>query len=470
MALQIEILGSLGQYVRGDFLILSLVLGYVLLFLFFYGDAEPAKTRWSSIEWGERFFLGLLLGMSLLFSFSIGTTLYYYVAQSILLERALDASLIWFACCWIVGLLGFILRLLVGGPIHGDSGQRIMGEAYSVVFKPSLWLTPLVFLFATGVFSSFYPYNYAVLSGLWYALFGYSLLAIVSCLWIPVYILLLLSTPVVPKIVLKKHDFKRLFRRLIAVRTIKRAFNNLARAFRRNQNLAKVIVLVVMLSLFMVLSDVQFGVFSPRVSRVDTTVGPTYTVQGNLTNYDVLVHVTKAYHVDSPMLWLIRNLTISNPSNFSYSEASGPGGMRASLSGPNTKLSTVANSSGDIESFVLYLSPSQASYQVVLTTAYDDRLAASIIHVSYGVKRALPNGTYEQTIEVAMKNSLDKAILINNLYVGQYPNILNVTCSEDGKSTVCSNYSPQQVWLMSRTLSKGELLTIQLSVVFTYGG
>jgi hypothetical protein len=149
---------------------------------------------------------------------------------------------------------------------------------------------------------------------------------------------------------------------------------------------------------------------------------------------------------------------------------SGVSGMRASLNGANAKLSTIANSSGAIESFVLYLSPSHASYHVVLTMDYEDMLAAPIMHVSYEVKSYLGNATYEQKINIEIGNLLDKPILISNLYIGEYPNILNVTCLANDKPSMCYNNSPQQLWLLPQTLSKDQSLAIQLSVVFRYGG
>ncbi len=475
IALQIGIPDILERYIRGDFLVLSLVLGYLLVFLFFHGNEEPAKTHWASVEWGERFFLGLLLGMLLLFLFSIVTSSYYLIAQSILLEPTPDPFLIWFAWSWIVGSVSVMLRLLAGGPLHGSSGQRILGRICSAILKPVIWFIPLVFLFLTGYFSLFYPFNSGLLSSVWFTLSFWFFLAVALCLWFPAYVFYLLSMPMMPKLNLKMPDFSlnslwKLIRQRFTIKTLKWVLKRFASDFRRNQGLLKGIALVVMLSVSVVMYDAQFGVFSPHVSRVQTTIAPSYTLEGTLTNYVVTVHVNKTYYIESPHLWVIRNITFANPSNFSFSETPGADQIRSSVKGANIKRLTVTNASGSIESFELYFYPSQTSYVAIFSTDYQDRVGARLLNVSYGVNNYLGNNTYQQTINIKISNPLDKTVFISNLYVGEYPNILNVTCTANNQPTTCYNYSPQRLWLMPLTLDKGQSLTIQLSVVFRYGG
>ncbi len=249
-----------------------------------------------------------------------------------------------------------------------------------------------------------------------------------------------------------------------------------------NRLFLKGVLLLLLLAVFITMTDAKFGVVSPRVDHVVTQFAPGYFLTGSISNYRVLVRVTKTYFINSPLLWLIGTIEIPNPSNYSYSQqygcynanyGSGPpvfcGEIIASASDSRARLSPQINASGSIRSFEVILSPVTQSYTTAVAMSYDDYIYSAPIIAAYGTPVQAGSVSY-RVINITLSNPFSVDLLIGQLQIGHYDDILNISCVRTGAvyGVGCTNNSTTALWLWQQNLSPGQTINFALNV--TYSG
>jgi hypothetical protein len=481
--LQIPIPEPFVAYINGIFLGFSIVVGYFVLFLFFYAKSETKRKTWVSLDWGERFFLGTLLGIVLLYSMQIGLTVVYYLYGELFWGPGPDSVFIWFESGVMVIFFVLLGRLIIGQPIHSEVGEKAMQQVREWIFSPFI-LLPTVFVFVLGCLSSYwYPLGGGALQAFWTELSGLFLVFLVGCVWVPglicSYLAKVSSTRWKPsRVSFSFHSSWRTF------------LSTSIRALHRNRILLKSIVLLVLVAVFTTTADARLGLFSPRVDHIVTEYALAgaeypyqYSVTGSVSSYRVLVYVSKEYFIDSPAVWLIRNMTILNPSNYSYSQPglcyfanygyyAGPpvfcGVINTSVSDSRIQLVTVANQSGSIQSFQVVLRPSSQSYTTVFSMNYYDHVSGKPIVAVYGTPVQTGVSSY-RLINITLSNPFPGGLSIGQLQVGHYDDILKVSCAEEGVvyGAGCTSNSTTALWLWPQYLSPGKTMNFVLNVTYT---
>lgn len=233
-------------------------------------------------------------------------------------------------------------------------------------------------------------------------------------------------------------------------------------------------LLLVLLAFFFTMTDAELAVVSPRVNHVVTQNSPWYFVTGSISNYRVTVHVNKAYFIDSPRLWLIENIAIPNPSNYSYAQPNYPcyygsecsSSITATVADSRAQLVPVADESGRIRSFEVILSPTSQAYTVVLSAQYDDYVHASPIVAHAGTPLQVGD-LYYQEIDVTLTNPLSGHLSVEQLQIGQFNHILGVSCTQDNIARQCTNNSTQQLFLWPQELDPSQTLHFAINVTYS---
>jgi len=245
----------------------------------------------------------------------------------------------------------------------------------------------------------------------------------------------------------------------------------------RNHRFLKGILLILLVAVFFTMADAKLGLLSPRVNHVVTEYSSNYSVVGSVSNYQVLVPVTKSYFVDSPSIWLIPTIEIPNPSNFSslpqsssLCYSSGYGSLNceaASVSDSRVQLILQTNAAGSIQSFEVSFGSASQSYTAVLKMNYNDYVIGSPIVAAYGTPVQTGAISY-RLINITLSNPFVGYLSMGELQIGHYDDILNVSCFKNGIASVaCTNNSTTTLWLWPQYLNPGQTLNFALNVTYT---
>ena len=451
------------------FLGFSIVSGYFVFFLIFYGTGESERKVWNSLDWGERLFLGTLLGIFLLSIAQVSVGFISYLDRDVFIVPAPDTFLVWFVSSIVIVLLVFFARLKVQGAIHSPLGQQFMRRVKNALFNPMFFLPGILSYFLADSALYLYPVGGGSIAAFWRGLCGWLLTFVLFGLWLlgGVFYLLARVSPV-PTL----DDIANFF------------FSYLRRAI-TNRRLVKGVLLLALLAIFATFSDANLGIFTPRLDHIVTTYRPGYFITGSASNYRVLVAVETDYFIDSPTIWFIRNITIPNPSNYSYMPYlpygsscynynygyySGPpvfcGVIQSSVSDLNVQLVTVTNQSNSVQAFELILSPISGNHEVVLSTSYDDSIKVEPIIATYGVPAQNGVSSY-RIINITLYDPLSEPLSTDQLQIGHYDRIINVSCARNGVPYICTNNSTELLWLMPQYLSPGQWMNFDLNVTYT---
>jgi len=477
-ALQIDIVDLLRAYIRGEFLVLSVVLGYLLFFLFFYpGNRDyMARRHWDSLQWSERFFLGFLFGWFILLLFQAGlNSLLNYLNQRIWLAKPLDPVSIWFWSSVAILLVAVLLRLEVKGPVHGSDGLKkiIMILGFRNLF---FWLPAyvVIFLVVLGYFSSIlYSLIGSTLQALWFGLSGAFFSFVLWSIWIPACIFIMFSAASDFRGSLSAHIrtfFISIYWNLSYLIESSSTLSGEAKAlFARNREIIAVLVVVIFLGFITPLADAQFGLISPRIEYVETRVGDNYDVVGNIGDYKILIEITKTFFISAPYVWIIRNVTISNPSNYSYSDGSTWGGISSRLIGSHAGLSEIKGLGNRVTAFNVTLQPQPQRHNIGLEINYRDRLNCSLIDAMFGPITEVGNNTFQREIQITIRNQLSKRVCFQPLPVvtefeGQ---MIQASCTRDGEPVDWCHYDEKHLEIWLPDLDPGEQLNLVLTVEFS---
>ncbi len=413
----------------------------------------------------------------------IGLTVVYYLYEKLFWGPGPDSAFIWFESGAMVIVIVLLGRLIIGEPIHSEVGEKAMQQVREWIFSP-LSLLPTVFVFVLGCLASYsYPFRGGALQAFWMELSALFLLFLTGCVWVPGLICLYLakvsSTRWKPTHM--SFQFHNSWSRFLATGT---------RALHRNRVFLKSIALLVLVAVFTTMADARFGLFSPRVDHVVTGYAPAgakypyqYSVTGIVSNYRVLVYVSKEYFIDSPTVWLIRNMTMLNPSNFSYSQPgfcyyanygyyAGPpvfcGVINTSVSDSRIQLVTLANQSGSIQSFQVVLKPTSQSFTAAFSMNYYDYVSGKPIVAVYGTPVQTGVSSY-RLINITLSNPFPGDLSIGQLQIGHYDDILNVACAKNGVAygAGCAGNSTATLWLWPQDLNPGKTMNFALNVTYT---
>lgn len=333
-------------------------------------------------------------------------------------------------------------------------------------------LIPLIFTFSVAFFSSrFYSYSFIAQSLVSYW-FGISEA-----------LTLLLGVALVSAAIVHAASQVSLSRSTdIPVVSAQSVASSLWRNVFRNHRFLKGILLILLVAVFFTMADAKLGLLSPRVNHVVTEYFPGYSVVGSVSNYQVLVQVSKTYFIDSPSLWLIRTIEVPNPSNFSsisqssslcYSSGYGYSGSSvlcevASVSDSRVQLIPQTNAAGSIQSFEVSFSSASQSYTAVLKMDYNDYVIGKPIVAVYGTPVQTGAISY-RLINITLSNPFAGYLSIGQLQIGHYDDILNVSCIRNGIAygAGCTSNSTTTLWLWSQYLNSGQTLNLALNVTYT---
>jgi len=305
----LDVLGLLRQYIREDFLILSVILGYLAWVLFFYtsDDNQKARKYWQDYEWGDRLLTGALIGVFLLWFFSFGVaTVIGFVCEKVLIQTP-DYTQAWAWSAILFSLALCVLRIDCNGPIHGNIGKWWKKRKRPCLHIAEFASYSFVLLFFNGLWSLSYGRVSPSMSSVWAALLGATIIFLLFTVYPFVVFVCLLAGVSLKKVI--RLDFKSNSPRikLPSIHSIRRSLRHVCKS-----------VFVALVSLAFILGDQSFGLIASSLSHVEIETRTDFLVVGSIENYSVLQPTTATYWIRIPRFPIFRNMTIDNPSNYSY--------------------------------------------------------------------------------------------------------------------------------------------------------
>lgn len=467
---------------------MSVVLGYLLFLLLFHSTNKQSRHLWDSLEWAERFFVGFLLGMFVLFFFSIGLdSIVSYVCQRVLLQNPWDSVHSWITSTAVVLIAILLIRLEIAQPIHdGGAVKKLERTLANAGFRALFLGLPICFLvvLATSAFSSLVVYKLtgSTLYRFWIGLLNASFWFVLLAPWLLVGILVVLAGHFSPtaihqapsvglrQILVKARRFLNLVKR--PTQLVQEAKNLQSQVVKKRTTFA-VITIAVLIGTLMPLVDAQVGLYAPRVEYVETRVDPMYAIVGqSIDDYSVVVGVSSTFFISSPRLWFIRNITILNPSNNSYFEDSQhPYWQKISsrLLGSGATFSTLKGPEDRVAAYNVTFQPGSDTNEVALVTTYYDRMDYPVISKTTD-DTEIGNNTVRREIHLVIHNPLDKPLSLSQLRVMAGPEIMRVSCTENGQILNCTDLclpSRQCLYFVRwQPLRPGESLNVAITVEF----
>jgi hypothetical protein len=488
VALQFDLTGLLTRHIRTEFLALSVVLGYLLLFLLFYSTNAQSRHVWDSLEWAERFFVGFLLGMFVLFGFSIGVdSIVSYLNERVLLQNPWDPVHSWILSTFIVLIIVVLVRLEIAQPINNESAvKRLQGILANPGFRALFFGLPicLFVVLAASAFSSLVVYGLTgnILYRFWIGLLSASFWFVLFAPWLLIIILAGFgsyfsptATHQAPSVVLRQVliEARRLVDLAKCPAQLVQGARNVCAQVIMKRTLFALITVTVLLGTLMPLVDAQLGLYAPRVEYVEMHVDPVYTIVGySMDDYSVVVKVSKTFFISSPRLWFIRNITIVNPSNNSYFEDSQHPywhKISSSLLGSGATSSTLKGPEGRVAAYNVTFQPRSDTVEVALVTTYYDRMDYPVINKTTS-DIDIGNNTARREIHLVIHNPFDKPLSLDQLQIMAGPEITRVTCTENSQILNCTDLclpSKQCLYLVLwQPLQPGESLNLMITVEF----
>jgi hypothetical protein len=481
-ALQIDVAGLLRPYISGEFLALSVIVGYLLFFFFFYSTEEDslARRHWESLEWSERFFFGLLIGGCVLLVFSGGLSLILtFLLQRVVLQRSYNPVSLWVISSLVVVISVLSIRLEVRGAIYGpDGSSKIQSIVNHAVFRALFFWLPLHVLSFLAIVAYLSTDSYYVIGNsvrlLCVDLWSASLSFLLFSAWfflLFLYALSALWSPMPGLSQLKEYVFAQVSRLRALLQSpsqILGVARDVVAMIVRNRKAFAAWGVVILFGIITPIADGQVGLFIPKVQYVETEYADSYQVIGTVEDYKVLIGVTKTFFITSPYIWLIRNITIANPSNSSYAEGTGWLQISSSLIGSNAGLSTIKGQEDRVVAFNVTLHPKTERYVIGLQTQYYDALDYHIMNATPSRPTDTGNGTSRQQISITIRNPLGKRLDFQTLLVMTAPSEVVVeNCTSDGKVV---NWCPLEhspsVYLIIPTLDPGKSWNVVIVIEY----
>jgi len=290
---------------------MSAILGYLTWILFFYTSKRDSQARrhWTGFDWGDRLLMGFLLGAPLLLFSSFGVALMIgFVYQKVLIEIP-DYTQAWFwSWLFIIALLS-VWRMACHGPIH-DHGTRWWKES-SRRLRLILVCVPFylfLLLFAIALSSPIYGPVSDSVGIVWVNLLVVVPFFLSFSVYFPFSVLMLLAgipTEWIIRLIFKGESFHIM--RFLSSRSLRNLLPVAQRAF-----------LVALVGFSFVLADRSFCLFTTSLSHMELDSHEDFVVVGSTRSYEVLQPTTATYWIRIPRFPVFRNVTISNPSNYSF--------------------------------------------------------------------------------------------------------------------------------------------------------
>jgi len=382
-----------------------------------------------------------------------------------------DPINIWGLSSLIIGLTVFILRLKVMGPIHSEAGKNILGNPKLRVFLQSpVYVLIFLIIVANSSSTALYPLSGNSLQALWFGLFWTSLLFALFSVWFPWCVFYLVSAPSIYPDSTSGIQLRFPFESFESSLQFLREMLVLLRQMTGKYKSAIIVLAVVIfLGVFTPLIDAQFGLFTPKVEYIETKIGDSYDVVGSIEDYVVLIEVTKSYFISPPYVLIVRNVTISNSSNYSYSDGSFWGKISSRLIGSNAGLSEIKGLGNRVTAFNVIFQQQPQRCNIGLETSYRDRLNASLINAVFQPITEVGNNTFQREIQITVRNSLSKRVHFQTLPVMTefWGQIIQATCKRDGGLVDWCHYDEKYLEIWLPDLDPGKQLNVVLTVVFS---
>jgi len=274
---------------------------------------ERAKRHWDGFGWGDRILTAFLLGAFLISFSSVGlASVIEFVFQKMLLEAFGYAQLptLWFCSAIIMLWLLLCWRKACEGPIYGNA-TRWWWNASSRELRSSLFTVPfyvLFFLLVIILLSPIYGPISEVMLSIWVNLLA-SVLALLLFSCFPCFVCVFLIagipadwiSPQVPK-----------YRSIRITKVLSML------CFRRLLPIARRVILIALVGSLLVLADRSFHMFTSSFSHMELDSHENFLVVGTARRYDVLQPTKATYWIRIPRFPIFRNVTIPNPSNYSF--------------------------------------------------------------------------------------------------------------------------------------------------------
>lgn len=430
-----DVLGLIVQFLRPDFLLYSLFLGYSLFFLSFFTHRkqEPAYAIWRDLDWGDRILIGLLIGGISLFWISSGIfSVLAFVTLRIQLVSQVDSAVVWVITDILVFVLAAYLRLKSGAHLYSRTFRKLATGfmcsrrgIWLVVIGPLLigvyfWICSLSSRVFYGVTGNYVDH---LLEGFLENLIFVYIVSLLGTI-----ILLFAISGSVPELAEALSSYSS---------SLRWSLRGIVTLLGRNWRIVIAFVLVVFLGIFVPWSDSHIAFFVPKVQYTQTlyrTEG--LSVTGSVTDYTVLISVEKDYLIVPASMGFIRNVTLPNPSNYSVN-CCGTSTLSTTIIGSGVIVSPFSDSTGRLIAYDLFWGATSSS-PFLFKLTYDDVLTGSYITglVNYNFEDpvSLGNGTLRQKIFITLNGKLDKPLDFVRLLVRSVPyKIVSYTCTQDGQ-------------------------------------
>lgn len=304
-----DVLGLLRQYIREDFLILSVILGYLAWVLFFYtsDDNQKARKYWQDFEWGDRLLIGALIGVFLLGFFSFGIVAVIGFLYEMVLIQTPDYAQAWAWSAILFSLTLCVLRIDCHGPIHDNIGKWWKKRKRLCLHIAEIASYSLVLLFFNGLWSLSYGRVSPTMSSVWAGLFAVVIAFVLFTVYPFAVFVGLLAGISRKKIIPLDIRADSLRIKLPSIHSIRRSLRYVYKG-----------VFVALVSLAFILGDQSFGLIASSLTSMEIETRTDFLVVGSIENHYVLQSTTATYWIRIPRFPIFRNLTIDNPSNYSY--------------------------------------------------------------------------------------------------------------------------------------------------------
>jgi hypothetical protein len=466
-----------------------LLVGALLFLLFFYSRDRRLRARqhWDALQGPWQGLLSALFGGILFVPSWLGVfAIINFFSQEILLIGRIDLWCVDAVSGGLIVLIAALFRLEIGWkPLHGEAGlQKIEGTLNHPLL---LWLTVSMSVFLVIIASLsplFYYVTGAYVQSFWLGLLFASLSFVYLSIWVPLMLFRLVSAfpaPMKPPSNFAR-SLLRSVREDLALVTSASWWSDRLRLPAKQKVVGRIqaimlLATVIILAVLTPLADGQLGLFTARVEYVQTEVGDSYYVNGDVTDYDVLIDVTTRFFVSAPQFRFIpQKITIPNPGNHSYSEVPSNGYGAHSfdeiswrLIGTGWEAYPLKVSNDRTIAFVLSFRGDPLRDTIVLETSYYDELSCRVISIAPRLDTNIGNGSIRREMHLTIQNPLSKPLEVRMLPVMAGPEISRVTCTLDGKPLNCADLSSERRNLyltLWQPIQPGESLNLTLVIEF----
>jgi len=424
----LEFMNFLTQILDPVFLALSVLFGYLVFFLYFYGT-----NHWNDLEWGDRALLGWIFG-TILFVTAVTLTPAILSGWVELMQGSSlsqdSVRLYWFLDWLILVYALYHIRREAGGGIHSQNGKQL--------FDNFLGQEPISLIYFAVAFSLFswmflgyqYPYVLAwYLQIVWGKFLYGSVLLLIFCYASTLSLLYALTD--VPRINLLP-VLKRIF--------IPRFKVYKTWSYQKIARYSAVMLMALLLAFSVVSFDSSFGLITPKITLIESRYvidNSIHLLRSDDMKFVALVSNLKVFCIQRPILenWGIKVFQVRNPANVSsllgqyQLKVSTTQGLEYKLlAEPNGRISNI--------SFIVK-SPSTSMMRTEIE--YYDQLESTLSFLMVNETRqlrsqTLPNGSINGTYYLRLTNTGRLPIRIDR--VALFPAYFNITYFQSTTETV----------------------------------